>query len=363
MRETKHKSLLRQTLTRFTACVAALLLLATPLFYSLTKNFYAEDLRDVVEAARQDKPVPSIDLEEDVAQGIMIQFAIIAAVLGTAIVLTMRLIAKRLWRPFESTLSAIEAFRVENGTATALPDCETAEFARLNAALNKLMTDSTASYRTQREFTENASHELQTPLAVLKTKLEMLAQQPGLTESQAAIIQDLDQTCGRLSRLNRNLLLLAKLDNKQFGKEDLDVESVADDLWPYFGTIAGELTLRRTASGEPLKAKANRALLECMMSNLLVNAVRHNRPGGMISVATDGESLTVANTSDEPKLDTSLIFNRFYRPTEKTAGSGLGLAIVRAVCDYHGWQIGYAYRQGTHEFRVTFGDNGGDTPS
>ena len=90
------------------------------------------------------------------------------------------------------------------------------------------------------------------------------------------------------------------------------------------------------------------------MNNLMVNAVRYNRPGGEIYLTVSGRKLTVSNTSDEPALDGRQVFNRFYRPSEKVKGNGLGLAIVRAICEYHGWAVGYRYEEDMHSFTVTF---------
>ena len=316
----KKKSLMYESLTRFIICVAILLALATPLFYLLTKNFYAEDMIDIIEAVQQGKPVPAIDLEEDILHGIVIQFMLIVTILGVAIVLTMRLISKRLWLPFDKTLTAIEAFKLENGTIPALPNSGIKEFSRLNTVLNKLMADSLNSYRTQKEFTENASHELQTPLAVFQSKLDILLQQPGITGEQAAIIQDLYQMNNRLSRLS----------------------------------LSQGLTLQKDFQIKSLTVKANRSLLEIMLNNLIVNAVRHNKPNGAITVTVKADSLTVSNTFDETALDENLIFDRFYRPSDKSQGNGLGLAIVKAVCEYHGWKITYSYHDKLHGFVVTF---------
>lgn len=352
----KKKSLMYKSLTQFIVCVAILLLLATPLFYWLTKSFYAEDMIDIIEAVQQGKPVPALDLEEDILHGIMIQFALIVTVLGVAIVLMMRFISGRLWQPFDKTLEAIEHFKLETGVCPQLAESDTKEFARLNTALQRLMTDSLNSYRLQKEFTENASHELQTPLAVFQSKLDLLLQQPELTERQAAIIQDLYQMNSRLSRLNRNLLLLAKMENNQFSRtEFVDVITVIKELQPYLESLSGELVLKQNFSADSLPIKANRSLLESMVNNLVVNAVRHNKPDGEITVSLSSDNrLTVSNTSDEAVLDENLIFNRFYRPLEKAEGNGLGLAIVKAVCDYHGWKISYAYTDGKHEFTVIF---------
>ena len=351
----KKKSLMYKSLTQFIVCVAILLLLATPLFYWLTKSFYVEDMIDIIEAVQQGKPVPALDLEEDILHGIMIQFALIVTVLGVAIVLTMRFISGRLWQPFDKTLEAIEHFKLENGVCPQLAESDTKEFVRLNIALQRLMTDSLHSYRLQKEFTENASHELQTPLAVFQSKLDLLLQQPELTERQAAIIQDLYQMNSRLSRLNRNLLLLAKMENNQFSRtESVDVITVIKDLQPYLESLSGGLILKQNFSTASLPIKANRSLLESMVNNLVVNAVRHNKTSGEITVSLSDNRLMVSNTSDDAALDADQIFNRFYRPSEKTTGNGLGLAIVKAVCDYHGWKILYAYADGKHQFVVIF---------
>lgn len=351
----KKKSLMRKSLTQFIICVAILLLLATPLFYWLTKNFYAEDMIDIIEAVQQGKPVPALDLETDILHGIVIQFSLIAFVLGTAIVLMMRFISKRLWQPFDKTLQAIESFRLETGTIPLLPDSKIKEFTRLNTVLNKLMADSLKSYRTQKEFTENASHELQTPLAVFQSKLDILLQQPDITEEQATIIQDLYHINNRLSRLNRNLLLLAKMENNQFSRtESVDVIAMLNELRPYLESLSEELILKKDFRADFLPVKANRSLLESLINNLVVNAVRHNKPNGEITVSAKDDSLIVSNTSNGAALDAALIFNRLYHSPEMTKGNGLGLAIVKTICDYHGWKITYSYRNEQHEFIVTF---------
>lgn len=349
------KSLSRKMLTQFVACIAALLTLATPLFYFLTKHYYAEDMIDIIEAVKREQPIPALDLEQDIMQGVMLQFGLIVGVLAVAIVLTLRFISRRLWQPFDLTLRQIEGFRLENGKLPTLPDTDVKEFAQLNRSLETLMENSLASYRTQKEFTENASHELQTPLAVFQSKLDLLLQQPDLTGRQAELIQGLYEDTSRLARLNRNLLLLARIDNRQYGQtEDIRLTRFLDELTPFLQSIAGDILLYEDFADSTLTVRANRTLLESLVNNLVVNAVRHNRPKGEIRLVVSGRELTIANTSDEPALDGKLIFNRFYRPSEKVKGNGLGLAIVRAICGYHGWTVAYRYDEGMHHFTVRF---------
>ena len=175
-RSTK-RSLLDKALVQFVICTVILLLVATPLFYLLTKHFYAEDMIDIIEAVKQGEPIPSLDLEEDILQGILI-----SGILGIAITLTMRFITSRLWKPFDATLQKAEQFRLENGQLPDLPDSDVKEFEQLNHTLLSLMQNNLNSYRVQKEFTENASHELQTPLAIIQSKLDLFLQQPELSK-------------------------------------------------------------------------------------------------------------------------------------------------------------------------------------
>lgn len=349
------KSLSRKMLTQFVACIAVLLALAMPLFYFLTKHYYAEDMIDIIEAVEQGQPIPSLDLEQDIMQGVMLQFGLIVGVLAVAIVLTLRFISYRLWQPFDQTLHQIEGFHLEDGKLPVLPDTDIKEFVGLNHSLQTLMRNSLTSYRIQKEFTENASHELQTPLAIFQSKLDLLLQQPDLAERQAEQIQGLYEVSSRLARLNRNLLLLAKIDNRQYNQtEDINLSCFLDGLTSFLQSIAGDISIHEEFKNHLLTVRANRTLLESLVNNLVVNAVRHNRPKGEIYLTVSGKKLIIANTSDEPALDGHLIFNRFYRPSEKVIGNGLGLAIVRAICEYHGWTVKYNYEEGIHRFTITF---------
>lgn len=152
MERVKCQSLSRKMLVQFVACIAVLLLLATPLFYLLTKHYYAEDMIDIIEAVRSGQPIPALDLEEDIMKGVMIQFAVITFVLVVAMVLTVRFISRRLWQPFDRTLCLIEGFRLENGRVPDFPESNVTEFVRLDSTLRTLMHNSLASYNMRRSL-------------------------------------------------------------------------------------------------------------------------------------------------------------------------------------------------------------------
>lgn len=351
----KQRKLLNKTIIQFAVCVTVLLILSTPVFYWLTKQFYAEDLIDVIETIKMGKTIPDIDLEEDVMQGVMIQFALTVTIFATAAVVVMKFIASKLWRPFYGTLAQIDKYKIEDGSIPDLPQTDIIEFTALNDTLTRMMNNSTRSYKTQKEFTENASHELQTPLAVFQSKLDILLQDQNLTLQQAEIIQGLYQAVTRLSHLNKNLLLLARIDNSQYAdKDDINLETMLKEVLPILQTVVGDINIKTYFNQHDLTINGNKVLLESLINNLVINAVRHNRTDGNIILTIKDNMLSIENTSDETALDPTLIFNRFYHPSEKAKGNGLGLAIVQAICEYHGWHVFYKYQEQRHVFTVAF---------
>lgn len=255
---------------------------------------------------------------------------------------------------FYETMRRISRFHVEDGVVPQFEATSTKEFAELNATLTRILSQSVRSYQVQKQFTENASHELQTPLAVIQGKLDLLLQDPNLTDRQALLMQDIYHEVNHISQLNRNLLLLARIENAQYQRADRVVLSEKINiLLPSLQILAGDLAIRtHMATHEELTC--NEVLLESMLRNFVVNAVRHNHKGGEITIKLDKDRLTIVNTSDEPALDASRIFERFYQSGSARKGNGLGLAIVKSICDYHGWTVAYSFEKGCHLFSVAF---------
>lgn len=136
--------------------------------------------------------------------------------------------------------------------------------------------------------------------------------------------------------------------------EQIDVVATLKEVVPLLDKLTEGITVHQILGDSPLLVQGNRALLESMINNLVVNAVRHNIEKGEIYICIADKQLTISNTSAEDGLDANLLFRRFFRPSEKVKGNGLGLAIVKAICDYHGWQISYAYKSNKHHFIVQF---------
>lgn len=326
MERMKETTLTRRLMTRFVICMAILMVLAIPLLYLITTNYYVEDLAELVR--QYEITNPDIDLERDTIEGLLIQFFAIIAIILIAVLVIMRYVPQRLWRPFNYTLREIKTFKVESGQVPQLSHSGTKEFDELNDTLTELMTASVRSYKVQKEFTENASHELQTPIAVVQSKLDNLLQDSELTERQNREIQQIYQELCRMSRLSRNLLLLSKIENNQYAAmTNIDLCDKIRAVIPQMETLAPGMDVVIELSDTSLTLHCNEPLLESMITNLAVNAIRHNSPityktgqrVSFVKIIVNDDRLTVANTSTDPALDQNHVFSRFYRTKSQKA--------------------------------------------
>nr|WP_294077360.1 HAMP domain-containing sensor histidine kinase [Prevotella sp. UBA5379] len=347
-----ERSLMNKMMTRFAISMVIILILTTPFLYELTTHFYAEDL---VRIAKDYGIRPRTDLNKDVLVGLFIQFFGIMAAFAVTILLVLQFVPRRLWQPFRKTLSTISKFKVEEGPVTLPANTGVKEFDQLNATLNQILLTSAKSYRVQKEFTENASHELQTPLSIVLNKIDNLLQDEHLTAYQASEIQEMQQELLHMSRLSKNLLLLSKIENNQYKTlNHVNLTDKIESILPQLESLSGDIVIKKNFIQNDLDLQCNETLLVSMINNLVVNAVRHNCPEGSITITVADRQLSVSNTSAEAPLDGSRIFSRFYRTQKNQKGNGLGLAIVKSICDYHGWKVGYYYQDGQHVFTVVF---------
>ncbi len=277
------------------------------------------------------------------------------ALLVIGFILLNRRIAKQIWRPFRNTLEKLKSFDLTTQQTVSFDKTDIEEFEELNQSLQKLMAKNISVYNLQKTFIENASHELQTPLAVLKSKLDLLLQNKNLTNEQSEIINAIELPLSRVSRINKNLLLLAKIENKQFSVvENIELAEVINEtlelLIDY--TTAKQITVDKNLP-EKLALTCNKTLLEILISNLLINSIVHNAENGKINIDFSGRTLTVSNTG-KIALDNKKIFERFIVSSSETANSGLGLAIVKEICNRYQWQINYTFQNNLHSFSVQF---------
>lgn len=342
------KTLLHKTSDRIIVCIAVVFILTAPLFYLITRYFYAEDMIDIIESVEQgDGLPPSFDLEQDIIAGVMIQYLLIFIVISLSLFIAIRFFLRNLWQPFESTLMSMEQFKISDNALPILENSDIKEFSRLNYTLIELMQRNSRTYRQQKEFTENASHELQTPLAVMRSRLDLLLQR-NLDRETLNSINELYNVNRRMERLIRDLLLLAKIDNGQFvAGAKIDMVSIIRDIAD--SLISLGYKVNALLPDTECEIIANQTLFESLVNNLVINAIRNSE---QVDISLVEYKLCVSNASHNGKpLDRSNLFRRFASASD-TKGNGLGLAIAKAVCDFHHWNITYEFVAGNHLFAV-----------
>lgn len=293
---------------------------------------------------------------DDLMEMIIWQYGLLFLVLLVFLSLIQWRISKKLWKPFYNSLTKIESFNLEKEKIPRFMETDTKEFIRLNDNLTKLIFNDLSIYKQQKEFIENASHELQTPLAVFRSQMDVLLQNTDLTEEQTKIVQSMYDTTSRLTRLNKNLLLLAKIENRQFKDfEEFDLTELLTSLPEFFHSQIENKNINISVNvGSPVVVKANKILTESLINNLVVNAIRYNVVGGDIFISVNDQKLTVRNTGGK-ELERSKIFTRFNHNSNPQKGTGLGLAIVYQICKLHGWDIQYDFVNKMHCFEVRWG--------
>lgn len=287
---------------------------------------------------------------------VFIAEAVILLLLLIAIVVLNRSSAKKLWQPFFSTIQKMGGYDITRNQSLDLPgETGITEFNTLNSEINQLVDSSNTAYYIQKQFVENASHEMQTPLAIIRSKLELMINEPGLTEKSATVLQDITEANDRLSQMNRTLLLLAKIENKQFpDTQSINVSSLLSHLLTNLQQYYDAFPALDGAINPDVTLHANRSLIEILLSNILNNAVVHNIDNGKIEIILEPSKLVVSNTGPALQNDPETLFERFRKDSHGSKTTGLGLALVKQICILYGYTIHYEYRDGWHTINIIF---------
>lgn len=265
----------------------------------------------------------------------------------------IRLVLKGVFRPLNKLLGWLQT--IQPGKEVPVLDNPTkiGEFQLLSDAAVAMGNRSFKAYQDQKQFIENASHELQTPLAIVRGKVELLAESEGLTEQQMKELDAIYSTLGRAVKLNKSLLLLSRIENGQYAEvEDVSVDEILDNLLPDLMEIyeSKQVRLVRKQGEQPFIIRCNHALAQIMVSNLVKNSLLHNKEKGTLEISTTPNSLVIKNTGDGP-LDGEKLFCRFYRGAEGNKEStGLGLPIARSVALLASLKLTYKWQGDMHCF-------------
>lgn len=259
----------------------------------------------------------------------------------------------RSMRPLYALLNWLDSYKPGAVVGPVPCDTDITEFRRLSAAAQAAVDRSEEMFEQQKQFIGNASHELQTPLAVLGARMDWMLDNTELSEEQMGEILQMKDTLGRIVRLNKTLLLLTKIDNNQFPEStDVDIAAMLREQKEVYDEMFEERDIQCSMElPETFIVRMNEALASVLVTNLLCNAYRHSAHGARVDVAIRGRLLTVVNDGDAP-LDGEHIFERFYQGSKREGSTGLGLALVKAVADYYGLRVKYDFVDGRHMFSV-----------
>ncbi len=299
--------------------------------------------------------VPTIekaDLKKTILTWLLILYVgiVISTLTVDAIVL------RRSLRPLYAILDWLNKLELGKEIPELKMDTDVSEYNKLSDSIQEAARRHNDMYEQQSLFIGHAAHELQTPIAIAQNRLELLAEDPALTQVQLEQIIKTRRSLENLSKLNKTLLLLTKIENRQFPEtETVDVNetlhSLSDDLKEAYGSY--EIDFSWTESAH-LKVDMNRTLASVLFSNLLKNAFIHNEQHGKVSVNISADSVSIKNTASAGALSPEYIFRRFYQYNKSKGSVGLGLPLAESAAKLYGTSIVYSFEKGMHVFEVKF---------
>ena len=278
--------------------------------------------------------------EDDLIFAVVISLVLLLLFFMAASFLVSNYYTRVLWRSFYKLLSYLRRYKIDRLSMRPLPHSGIDEFDEMNGVVYKMISQIHGDYKSLKEFTEDTSHELQTPLSIIKAKLELLQQMELNNAKSMELIQSMQRAVTRISNFNRTLLLIAKINNDQFVETEwVDLEELFEEyLSSYEDVLANrKITIHRQCRAL-FVVRMNRMLADRLVMNILSNALRYNVSGGHLTFIFGKDELCVHNTYDHllPEGD---LFGRFVKAAQESEATGLGLTIVKDICMKSGLKV------------------------
>jgi signal transduction histidine kinase len=266
------------------------------------------------------------------------------------------IISRKLWHPFYITVEEAEKFDIQSGSLPVLPETGITEFRRLNAVIDQMTRKMRSDYLNLKEYNENAAHEIQTPLAVMRSKLDILAQRKELRKESLNLIRSINEAVTRLFKINQGLLMISKIENSFFHDDkEVSLAVITENTLLNYREIMNLKNIKvEFVPEEKGLLWMSEMLAETLISNLISNAVRYNYDGGFIRCLIAKDHMIISNSGEPLKTDPELLFRRFHREGDNQQSVGLGLAIVKKITDRNNMRITYTCSGNVHEVRLDF---------
>lgn len=295
-----------------------------------------------------------LDDTYDLIKGILLSFLIMFVCLFVLLILINFLISRRVWIPFYNTIRQLNKYNINEKDKLVMSETGIHEFNILNGVIQRMSEKIKDDFQNMKEFIENASHEIQTPLAIIKTKIEMLVQTGKADQEQMEALQSINDSANRLSKLNSGLLLLSKMENGQFTEEkQLDlvpvIRSTVEELEDLIQIKELCLSIELNTS---FVVKINPELSEIMIGNLVSNAIKHNIRGGFIEITGTEKTILIRNSGLPLTVPEQTLFNRFVKNNAASKSLGLGLALIKKICELYRIEYNYKCEDTIHTFQL-----------
>jgi signal transduction histidine kinase len=256
---------------------------------------------------------------------------------------------------FYSTIRKLEDFEVNQITTLSLDTAEIEEVKKLNEVFEKMSAQIRQDFISQKEYTENISHELQTPLAIISSKADELMQADNLSKDQMEQLALLLETTNRLSKINQALIFLTKIDNRFYTEgSTFAINDLLKEKLTMFGElIADKNIVLKLDVLDTTHVYMDKYLADTLLVNLIKNSLVHNKQGGELIVELASNRLSISNSGNPLTFAESDIFKRFTRSDHNKKSLGIGLSVVQSICELYGFDLQYSY-DGMHNFIIKF---------
>jgi signal transduction histidine kinase len=266
------------------------------------------------------------------------------------------LIARKLWQPFYDSVRIASKFDIQGDKPLDLPETDIVEFKQLNVVFDNMTRKMRIDYLNLKEFSENASHEIQTPLAVIRSKADLLMQQKNLNKDSLNLVKSINEATNKLLKLNQGLLLISKIENQVFHeKKRVSLKLIAEAGLNNYKEIMQLKKIKvEIETTDEAMVEMNEVLADVLISNLLSNAVRFNVDGGFIKFHIDNTYLSITNSGYPMTINPEDLFKRFHKSSEYSQSVGLGLSIVKKISESYGMSISYACNDSIHKIVLRY---------
>jgi two-component system OmpR family sensor kinase len=259
----------------------------------------------------------------------------------------------KLWKPFFMNLEQMKRFSLTSKEPLNLIESDVLEFSELKNEITLLTNKVKTDYENLKQFTENISHEMQTPLAIIQAKIDNLINEHEINDKQFSQVTSIQKDIQRLKQLNKKITILTKIDNNQFiNVEDVKLTDLINEKIESFKEMQFA-NLIHTSKNE-LTVAMDSYLADILINNLISNAIKHGKKEKEIVIFTNESTLTISNFGEKALINPENLFLRFYRESKEKQSTGLGLAIVKKICDFYGYSLSYQHKEQKHFFSVTF---------